>query len=211
MLPSAIFALATLCFGAASASLTCKSESQPNPIPKAGGTNPTGTINGTIAILPIPLEEARRIIGDNYTIQTGAYHSQLPTFPGNMYPALLQAVVDHDVQANGVSIPDFSRVSIEFPFLSIPGANPNTLFRLAPIQAISATNPVALAGSAAYGTRVLAAVFDPPCDAYASLEGAPLTIFDARKPARAAIAGDTLFTSAFATVGGGTEGGDVGP
>ncbi|KAL0259262.1 hypothetical protein SLS55_006767 [Diplodia seriata] len=103
------------------------------------------------------------------------------------------------------------RVSIEFPFLSIPGANPNTLFRLAPIQAITATNPVALAGSAAYGTRVLSAVFDPPCDAYASLEGAPLTIFDARKPARAAIAGDTLFTSAFATVGGGTEGGDVGP
>ncbi|OJD29550.1 isoflavone reductase family protein [Diplodia corticola] len=167
MLPAVVSIATTLCFGLAGASLTCSSESQPNPIPTAGGTNPSGTINGTLAVLPIPLSEAQRIVGDKYTIQTAAYRELLPSFPADMYPAIIQAVLDHDIQASGIRIPDFTRISIEYPFISIPGTNRSTSFRLAPIQAISATNPIAIAGSAAYGTHVFPATFDPPCDAYA--------------------------------------------
>ncbi|KAL1643952.1 hypothetical protein SLS58_004627 [Diplodia intermedia] len=198
MLLAAVSVLATLCFGAASASLTCRSESQPNPIPITGGENPTGTINGTLAILPIPLAEARRIIDEKYIIETAAYGSLLPYFPIDMYPALIQAVVDHDVRAKGLSIPDFTRISIEYPFLSIPEANTSTLFRYAPIQAISADNPIAIAGSVAYGTRVLPVNFDPPCDGYASMMPASmLTHLDAKKEF-----GDKVFTTTFATAGG---------
>lgn len=169
----------------------CTSQSQPNPIASTYPDQVTGTINGTLAVLPIPLAQAQQIVGAQYPILTAAYRALLPDFPADMYPAILQAVQDHDVQANGVGIPDFTvrsplspltfrsranphpkRISIEYPFLDLlhAGTGAGTSFRLALNQTMTATAAVALAGSAAYGTRVSPALFDPACDAYAAAD-----------------------------------------
>ncbi|EOD42949.1 putative isoflavone reductase family protein [Neofusicoccum parvum UCRNP2] len=146
-------------------SLFCTPESQPNPIASTYPDLITGTINGTLAVLPIPLEQARQIVSP-YAILTAAIQKQLPGFPADKYPAYVQAVMDHDVQAGGITIPDFSRISIEYPFIDLLSDN-HTSFRYVSDQTLSATNPLALAGSAAYGIHVHAATFDPACNAYA--------------------------------------------
>lgn len=86
----------------------CQSHDQPNPIASIYPNNATGTLNGTVAVIPIPLELARSIIPSQYRILEHAYRDLLPSFPEGMYPAVLQAVHDHDVQAFGFKIPDFS-------------------------------------------------------------------------------------------------------
>jgi hypothetical protein len=87
---------------------TCQTQDSPNPIASLYPNNATGTLNGTVAIIPITLEQARSIIPPNYRILEHAYRALLPNFPAGMYPAVLQAVHDHDVQAFGFKIPDFS-------------------------------------------------------------------------------------------------------
>jgi hypothetical protein len=100
-------------------SITCQTHDQPNPIAAMYPNNATGTLNGTIAILPISLDLARSVIPPQYRILEHAYRAILPSFPKDMYPAVIQAMHDHDVQAFGFVIPDFS-VSHMFLFLSIP-------------------------------------------------------------------------------------------
>jgi hypothetical protein len=87
---------------------TCKTHDQPNPIASIYPNNATGTLNGTVALLPITLELARSIIPPQYRILEHAYRDLLPSIPKGMYPAVVQAVHDHDVQAFGYIIPDFS-------------------------------------------------------------------------------------------------------
>lgn len=91
----------------------CQSVDQPNPIASIYPNNATGTLNGTISVLPIPLDLARQLIPSQYKILEHAYRHLLPWFPEGMYPAILQAVHDHGVQASGFQIPDFS-VSTRF-------------------------------------------------------------------------------------------------
>lgn len=87
----------------------CQTQSQPNPVQQQYPNLTTGTINGTIAILPIKYELARQIIPSQYGILVNSYKSLLPSsFSKDMYPAMLQTELDHDVQNSGVSIPDFS-------------------------------------------------------------------------------------------------------
>lgn len=88
--------------------LLCKSQSQPNPIASIYPDQVTGTVNGTLSVLPIPLTDAQQIVGPKYAILTAAYRELLPDFPHDMYPAIIQAVHDHDLQAPGVRIPDFT-------------------------------------------------------------------------------------------------------
>jgi hypothetical protein len=86
----------------------CVSQDQPNPIASLYPMNATGTLNGTIAILPISLELARQLIPPQYGILEHAYRTLLPSFPKGMYPAIVQSVHDHEVQAFGYKIPDFT-------------------------------------------------------------------------------------------------------
>jgi hypothetical protein len=86
----------------------CQTVDQPNPIASLYPMNATGTLNGTVSVLPISLELARQLIPSQYRILEHAYRHLLPTFPEGMYPAILQAVHDHGVQAFGFQIPDFS-------------------------------------------------------------------------------------------------------
>lgn len=87
---------------------TCTPESQPNPVAPVKGVDIAGTINGTLAIVLLTLEEAQKIVGDKYKIQTQLLHALVPAMPKDAYPALVQAVINHDVQAKGLKVPDFT-------------------------------------------------------------------------------------------------------
>ncbi|KAH8722949.1 hypothetical protein GQ44DRAFT_621528 [Phaeosphaeriaceae sp. PMI808] len=147
---------------------TCQTYDQPNPIASLYPNNATGTLNGTVAIIPISLEVARSIIPAQYRILEHAYRDILPSFPEGMYPAVMQAIHDHEVQAFGYQIPDFTRAGIEFPFLDLLGDNSSS-FKWAPSLLMTAGHDIALKGAMDYGTNTFAAIFDPPCDAYQSV------------------------------------------
>ncbi|WPH03011.1 Hypothetical protein R9X50_00588500 [Acrodontium crateriforme] len=152
------------------ATLLCKTQSQPNPIAADYPNDPTGTVNGTIAILPIPYSIARSIIPSEYPILTRAISSILPHLPADEYPAFLQLDIDHDVQASGISIPDFLQAKILFPFVDRLGDG-YTSMMYGSQGLISADNLVAVVGSSVYGYVVTGGTFDPPCDAYGCVEG----------------------------------------
>jgi hypothetical protein len=99
----------------------CISQDQPNPIGAQYPTTPTGTVNGSILVLPIPLEKARSIIPSNISILEHAYRDLLPDFPRDMYPLLFSALHDHNIGLFGINytIPDFS-------VRSHPPAHPTT-------------------------------------------------------------------------------------
>ncbi|CBX96212.1 hypothetical protein IAQ61_001388 [Plenodomus lingam] len=159
--------------------LLCQSQDSPNPIASIYPNNATGTLNGTIAVLPIPLALARQLIPSQYKIMEHAYRDLLPHFPKDMYPAFMQAVHDHDVQAFGFNIPDFSRAGLEFPFLDLLGDN-STSFKWIPSLLMTATNLIAIKGATDYGSTVYPATFKPECDAYASTGTAGTTTFSAK-------------------------------
>lgn len=89
---------------------TCVSLSQPNPIAQQYPDVPTGTLNATLAVLPISLKAARKIIPSKWKILTKPYRALLPNFPHDKYPILLQFALDHDIQvaAFNFSFPDFN-------------------------------------------------------------------------------------------------------
>lgn len=166
----------------------CASHDHGNPLAELFPNNATGVLNATLAIIPISLEMARRLIPPQYGILERAYRSLLPNFPEGMYPVMVQAAHDHDIQLRtyDITLEDFSvsflvlraplkllltsrqRVGFEFPFLDLTGDGYSS-FRWAPAQLITATNDIALEGSRAYGTIVSPAEYEPLCDAYRSL------------------------------------------
>lgn len=68
-------------------------DSAPNPIGTLYPNSVTGTINGTIAVVPIPYSLARELIPSQYGILKKAYKSALPGFPHDMYPVSKSATV----------------------------------------------------------------------------------------------------------------------
>jgi hypothetical protein len=78
-------------FGVAALSSTlvhaqlCKTQSQPNPI--AHASHPiTGTVNGTIAVLPISYDLARSIVPAEFAILKDQIKAWLPWLPDDQYP-----------------------------------------------------------------------------------------------------------------------------
>jgi hypothetical protein len=69
--------------------LSARSDSSSNPIATQYPNNVTGTINGTIAVVPIPYKLARSIIPPQYSILREAYECQLPGFPRGSYPVII--------------------------------------------------------------------------------------------------------------------------
>ena len=108
----ALVALASLVLGSISVRQSDQPATldQPNPIATTYPNNATGVLNATLAILPIPLEVARRIIPAQYGILEASYRALMPDFPQGMYPLFLQAGHDHDIQlaALDLKVPDFS-------------------------------------------------------------------------------------------------------
>ncbi|MCJ1382166.1 hypothetical protein MMC17_005278 [Xylographa soralifera] len=155
-------------------SLSCQTQSQPNPIAAEYPTLTTGTINGTVAVLPIEYTLARSIIPPQYPILKG-YKQLLPGFAADKYPLIIESVLDHDIQSNGITIPDFSRVVLSFPFVDLLGDGYSN-FRYEKYILITA-NPVAMAGAAAYGEIPVPSTFEPPCDGYAFVPGSNKDVF----------------------------------
>jgi hypothetical protein len=108
LLPTSLLALLSTALAAAEGPTSCRTSSLPNPIAAQYFGNITGTLNGTLAILPIPFSIARRVIPPQYEILTEQYRAFVPELPNDMYPALLQAVFDHDIRYMEYSMPDFS-------------------------------------------------------------------------------------------------------
>lgn len=110
-LPATLLALISTAL-AVEGSQSCRTSSLPNPIASQYYANITGQINGTLAMLPIPISLARRIIPSEYEILSEQYEAMLPDLAKGMYPALLQAVFDHDIRYMDYQMLDFSvRVS----------------------------------------------------------------------------------------------------
>ncbi|KAF2732567.1 hypothetical protein EJ04DRAFT_440790 [Polyplosphaeria fusca] len=174
----------------------CVTRDQPNPIASLYPTNATGTLNGTIAILPISLQLARQLIPPQYGILEHAYRALLPSFPKGMYPAIVQAVHDHEVQAFGYKIPDFTRAGVEFPFVDLLNDN-YTSFKWAPSLLMTAGHDLALNGAKDYGTNTFPATFDPGCDAYRRVKSDKpgTTFFSAKSDEPGAASMSTLFSS----------------
>ncbi|ORY17523.1 hypothetical protein BCR34DRAFT_596992 [Clohesyomyces aquaticus] len=175
----------------------CASKDQPNPIASIYPSNATGTLNGTVAIIPISLELARQIIPPQYGILEHAYRSLLPSFPQGMYPAIVQALHDHEVQAFGYKIEDFSRTGVEFPFIDLLNDN-HSSFKWAPSMLMSSGHDIALKGAMDYGTNIFPSVFEPGCDAYKAVPNSKrpgTTYFSARSLEPGAASLTTLFSS----------------
>ncbi|MCJ1401129.1 hypothetical protein MMC11_004341 [Xylographa trunciseda] len=162
------FAAAVPVSSPSATSLSCQTQSQPNPIAAEYPTLTTGTINGTVAVLPIEYTLARSIIPSQYPILNG-YQQLLPGFPADKYPLIIESVLDHDVQSNGITIPDFSRAVLSFPFVDLLGDGYSN-FRYGKYVLVT-PNPVAMAGAAAYGDIPVPSTFEPPCDGYAFVPG----------------------------------------
>lgn len=109
LVSSLLFSIAAQQDDAAAAACTGTTASQPNPIAQQYPDVPTGTFNTTLAIVPIPLATARQLIPPQFAILEGAYRALLPSFPADMYPVVMQAGLDHDIQlpAYGITVPDF--------------------------------------------------------------------------------------------------------
>ena len=88
--------------------LLCHSHTQPNPIAQTYPQYATGVINGTTAIIPIPFHVARAVVPAQYAILTSAYRELFPSLPSDSYPAVIEAIHDHDVKQFGIGIPGFS-------------------------------------------------------------------------------------------------------
>ncbi|KAI1370415.1 hypothetical protein F4677DRAFT_457892 [Hypoxylon crocopeplum] len=148
----------------------CISQDSPNEHAQKYPNLASGNLNGTTLIVPIPLTTARQLIPSEYGIVEKAYKALLPSFPDGMYPMMAQIVHDHDIQlpAYNASLSDFTRASLEFPFLDIFG-NGYSSFRWVGTSMISASNPLAIEASQGYGMAIHPAVFDPLCDAYSAL------------------------------------------
>lgn len=164
---AAITTLAGFTYSQSTNGGTCLTQTVPNPIYQEFPNNVTGIINTTIALIPIPYSQARAIIPSRYNILTDAYQSLLPFFPKDTYPAIFEFEFDHGIRAGNFSIPDFSHTSIYYPFIDFLGDH-STSFTWKPDTFLTADAEIAIAGTELYGEAVYPAVFDPPCDAYAS-------------------------------------------
>jgi hypothetical protein len=115
----------------------------------------------------VPYSQARAIIPSQYNILTDAYQSLLPFFPKDAYPTIFEFEFDHEIRFGNFNVPDFSHTSIYYPFIDLLGDH-STSFTWKPDTFLTAGAETAIAGTELYGEVVYPAIFDPPCDAYAS-------------------------------------------
>lgn len=102
----------------AAAQDSCSTQSKPNPIAAQYPDDATGTLNTTLLLVPIPYETAREMVPPQWGILNHAYDALLPDFPKDMYPVVLQAGLDHDIQllSLGIKVPDFTVSEESFGF-----------------------------------------------------------------------------------------------
>jgi len=146
---------------------TVVSESAENPIGESFPGNITGTLNGTIIVVPIAYSLARTLIPEKFNILTKAYQEILSDLPKDQYPLIIRSQLDHDVGLNGTQlIPDFQTVHVSYPFVDLLGDGYSS-FSFQEFLIMSADNPLAIAGVEAYTTKAVPSTFRPNLQAYA--------------------------------------------
>ncbi|PBP21191.1 hypothetical protein BUE80_DR007749 [Diplocarpon rosae] len=95
--------------------------SSPNPIKELYPHDITGTFNGTFLVVPINYDVARSIIPKKWAINKEAYRSLLPDLPGDLYPLVVRAGVNHDIGSPEFILDDLQTVHITFPFVDLLG------------------------------------------------------------------------------------------
>lgn len=105
----AVMLLASTLFTGLWAQSANTSVDQPNPIAQTYPDLISGNLNGTTMIIPIDIALAQSLVPD-YPILESSYSSLLPSFPKGMYPLMVSAKHDHDIQlaAYNTSLPDFT-------------------------------------------------------------------------------------------------------
>lgn len=116
---------------------------------------PTGTLNMTITVIPIPLNVARSMIPIEYPILTSAYLSLLPSsWSKDSYPLIVESRFDHDIRYHGIQpIADFQNFVALFPFVGRLGVNGGS-FAWAGKELISKGVKMAVDGAKGYGVKV---------------------------------------------------------
>lgn len=160
VLVAAFFAASTT-----QATLFCQPQSQPNPIAAQYPQLTTGTINGTVAIIPVPLSFARSVVPAKYPLLTAQLKSLLPWFPDDRFPMMLETELDYDVRNSGISVPYFMRTGFSFPFVDRLNDG-YTAMAYGNEEMTTVSNIAAQLGTALYGNNVIPAIYDPPCDPY---------------------------------------------
>ena len=161
---------------------SCRTQSQPNPIVHQYPDQITGTVNGSVFVLPIPYRVARRAIPSTYPILTQQYEKWLPNLGRGMYPAMLNALLDHDIQqaSMGAHVPDFSVSESPLPSLELLPTIQRAVFQFPFVDRLNdgytamtytshiliSNISVAIQGSEAYDYSVTPSLFNPPCDGY---------------------------------------------
>lgn len=120
----AVLLLASTFLTGLSAQNTSTSVDQPNPIAQMYPDLISGNLNGTTMIIPIAIAVAQSLVPE-YSILESGYMSLLPTFPQGMYPLVVTAKHDHDIQLAmyNLSLADFtvrctasaSRLTLRYP------------------------------------------------------------------------------------------------
>jgi hypothetical protein len=80
---------------------TVISESASNPIGNLYPNNVTGTLNGTIIVVPIPYTLARSLIPAKFNILQKAYQELLPELPKDQYPVSVLILPRYQFQEGG--------------------------------------------------------------------------------------------------------------
>lgn len=105
----AVMLLASTLFTGLLAQNANTSIDQPNPVAQTYPDLISGNLNGTTMIIPISIALAQSLVPD-FPILKSSYSSLLPSFPKGMYPLMVSAKHDHDIQlaAYNTSLPDFT-------------------------------------------------------------------------------------------------------
>ncbi|KAG9238671.1 hypothetical protein BJ875DRAFT_24797 [Amylocarpus encephaloides] len=173
------------------------SESSPNPIGKLYPGNITGTLNGTIAVVPIPYKLARKIIPSQWGILTKAYQQLLPGFPKDSYPLIVKSLLDHDVGLNGTQlIPDFQTVRVNFPFVDILNDGYSS-FQWGKYLLITESNEIGIDAIREYGSIPVPSLFKPDFQAYKYARPRSKTIYAEARANTSACADATTKFSPF--------------
>ena len=144
----------------------------PNPIATTYPNNATGTINGTIGIVPVPIAYARSLLPSHLSSRILAHAYTRFSIPPTHYPLIIAGVIDHDIRFQNINaVSDFSSFRISFPFIDLLGDG-SSCFAYNSYIYLPPTVPVAITGALAYGEGVLNATFDPPDAPYKSVPGA---------------------------------------
>lgn len=165
MMLKSILLAAGLAASTTQATLLCQPQSQPNPIAVQYPHLTTGTVNGTVAIIQVPLSFARSIVPAEYPLLTAQVKSLLPWFPDDMFPMMVQTELDYDVRNGPLNVPFFMRTGLSFPFVDRLDDG-YTAFSYSHEEMNTFSNLIAELGTTIYGDRVIPATYDPPCDPY---------------------------------------------